>query len=185
MEKIKKQTIPLPHLTTHQFAKQVAPVWRKLQERFLERAKEAKTEAERRAAAHDAREKTEAAERKAAELRRKLDAAESRRARAETPYTPYQEPPQARKHDKRGKSLAQQLEHEVWVSPAAREARTQAGEEKKQLAHTEAVARKAQAVVDAQKAKETEIGKLQALKDHELPPVATVDAVLAAALEGA
>ena len=71
------------------------------------------------------------------------------------------------------------------TSPEQKGLRTEAFDLKQELAHAEAVFRKSKAVVDAQKAKESEIGKLQALKEHKLPPAATVDAVIAAVLKGA
>jgi hypothetical protein len=71
--------------------------------------------------------------------------------------------------------------HEQWITPEAREARMVEGELKKQLAHSEAEARKIKAAIDAKRAGQAEIGKQQAAREHKLPePLTMADALEAA-----
>lgn len=71
--------------------------------------------------------------------------------------------------------------HEQWVTTEAREARMMEGELKKQIAHSEAEARKIKAAIEAKRAAQAEIGKQQAAREHKLPePLTMADALEAA-----
>ena len=182
---------------SNDYATNISKVWEALYKRTLAQAAESAAGRARRLEIHDAMMAAQEAEAKAKEQRRKLAAAESRAAKANAPEAPYTARGAHRLSQRAGKKAGREqrrqsdreaataaaLEHEVHVLPEQKGYRSEAAELRKEVAHSERLAREAKEKLDTLRELAKNASAAHEAATHNVPAALSIGNSLAAAMD--
>lgn len=188
--------IDCPGVNTNEYASNISKVWEALYKRTLAQATELAATRARRLEIHDAMMAAQEAEAKAKEQRRKLAAAEARAAKADAPEAPYTARGAHRLSQRAGKKAGREqrrqsdrqaeitatLAHDVHVLPEQKGYRHEAAELRKEVAHSERLAREAKEKLDRLRELAKNASAAREAATHHVPSPVTLNGVLAAAM---